>query len=123
MNDAGRRNGSVVPLLSDAIASLSLIQFLLRRESFAMFKFFSKGFDRVSGPSRRPDGLVIATALAALTLPLGGCGGVGSSTGEGTVDLSRAKEAAKSNPDINKAAAALGTNGMGDALKPKQGRR
>ena len=48
-------------------------------------------------------------ALAAIILPLGGCGGMGSSAGEGTVDLSRAKEAAQSNPDISKAAAIRGT--------------
>ena len=60
--------------------------------------------------------------MAALISAFGGCG-VGSSTGEGTVDLSHAKEAAKSNPDINKAAAVRGTDGMGDALKPKKGRR
>jgi hypothetical protein len=88
-----------------------------------MFECSLIGFDRVREPSRRAGRLIIATALAALVLPLGGCGGMGSSTGEGTVDLSQSKEAGTSNPEISKAAAARGTGGMGDVLKQKKGRK
>jgi hypothetical protein len=85
-----------------------------------MFKCSLIGFGRSRGPSGRPGRLVIATALASLILPLGGCGGLGSSTGEGTVDLSRAKEATKST-DTSKAALIRGKGVIGDAQK--KGRR
>ena len=67
---------------------------------------------------RRPHGpgrLTVATALAAMILPLGGC----STGGEGTVDISSAKAASyvNSNPDMAKAAAARAKGVTGAALK------
>ena len=73
-------------------------------------------------PSRRPGDFLAAIALAAFISPLGGCSGEGSG-GEGTVDISRAKEAAKTNPEAAKAAAARGAAVIGDAQKGKKGRK
>ena len=74
--------------------------------------------------SRRPARALAAIALAAFILPLAGCS-VDGSGGEGTVDISRAKAAASSNPDMAKAAAARGASGIGGAQKgaEKKGRR
>jgi hypothetical protein len=67
---------------------------------------------------RRPLGrLVVAVALAAVMYPFGGCSNGGSAAGEGTVDLSSAKEASRSNPEISKAAAVRGKAGIGDFQK------
>jgi hypothetical protein len=60
--------------------------------------------------------LLAVIALAAFLSPLGGCSGDGSS-GAGSVDVSQAKEAAKTNPDIAKAAAARGAGGLKAAQK------
>jgi hypothetical protein len=68
---------------------------------------------------RRAGQLFAAMLLAVLVIaPQGGCS-VGGSAGEGTVDLSQAKEAAKSNSDAAKAAAARGKGGLHDAQKRK----
>ena len=77
-------------------------------------------------PWRRTRHWIAASALAALVWALAGCTG-GESTGAGSVDLSRAKEAASSSPDVaaSPAAAARGGGGIGGAQKnpPKKGRR
>jgi hypothetical protein len=87
-----------------------------------MLKPFRIGFDRVCEESQRSGRLVVSMAMAAFLVPLGGCWVGGSSGGEGTVDISRAKEASLSNPDMSKAAAARGKGEVvGDALK--KGRR
>jgi hypothetical protein len=90
-------------------------------------RFFAIRVDWMSEAPRRPGSLLVALALAAFLSPLGGCSGDGSGAGEGTVDISRAKDAARSNPDLakSKAAAALGGGGIGDAQKgaQKKGRR
>ena len=72
------------------------------------------------GPLRRPGHIVLAMALAAFTSPLGGCSNGGSAGGEGTIDVSSARQAASSNPDIARAAAVRGKAGMADAQKTRR---
>ncbi len=71
-------------------------------------------------PLRRSVGLLAAVSLAALVLAVSGC----TDPGAGTVDIATAKDAAKTNPDMAKAAALRGAAGIGDAEKGgKKGRK
>ena len=82
-----------------------------------MHHWLASGFHWGRESGRRRGRLIALFALSAIVTPLLGCDVGGSATGEGTVDLSRAKESAASNPDIAKAAAARGKATIGDALK------
>src|SRR5262245_28304166 len=77
---------------------------------------FVVGADRIRGPSCQPGSLLVVIVLSAFISPLGGCSG-GGSGGAGSVDISHAKEAAKTNPEIAKAAAARGGGGLKAAQK------
>ena len=94
------------------------------RNAISMFRarLFVIGAGPACEPSRRQGRCLAAIALAAFISPLGGCSD-GSGGGDGSVDISKAKEAAKVNPDIAKAAAARG-GALGDVKKgsPKKGR-
>jgi hypothetical protein len=74
--------------------------------------------DRARGLSPSLGSSLAAIALAAFLMPLGGCSG-GGSEGAGSVDISKAKAAAETNPDIAKAAAARSKGRMGDFQKTK----
>jgi len=77
--------------------------------------------------ARKPSWLLgrvlVFLASTALLIPSGGCSGSlsGTSGDEGSFDLSSAKEAAKSNPDIAKAAGKFG--GGVDGAPKKKGTR
>jgi hypothetical protein len=88
-----------------------------KSKSMHAARLFMISGNRACEPSRRPGSFIAAIALAAFISPLGGCSGEGGGTGEGTVDISRAKEAAATNPDAAKAAAARNAAGLGDTLK------
>jgi hypothetical protein len=75
------------------------------------------GFDRACKSSSRPGRVVVAMILSALICPLAGCSFGGSASGEGTVDIARAKEATKSNPDLSKSPAARNKGGLGGVQK------
>jgi hypothetical protein len=68
--------------------------------------------------SRGPGRFVVAMALAVAILPLGGCWR--SAGGEGTVDISSAKSASKSNPHTAKAASARNKGGIAKAQKTRR---
>jgi hypothetical protein len=87
-------------------------------------RFFAIGVDRANKASIVRGRLLAVIAASAFMLPLGGCSGEGTGgTGEGTVDISHAKDAANTNPDMAKAAAARGAGGIGDTQKGgKKGR-
>jgi len=68
------------------------------------------------------DRLLAGLALLTLVGPLTGCSGslfTGTAGDEGTVDLSQSIEAAKTNPNIAKAAARRGAMIEGNAVKRK----
>jgi hypothetical protein len=75
-----------------------------------------QAFRRLRGLGR----LIVAMAMAAPILPLGGCWG--SAGGEGTVDIARAKGASYTNPnpDIAKAASARRKGVLGEAQKSRR---
>jgi hypothetical protein len=80
-------------------------------------------FARVCKRSSRPGRLVVALVLGVLAYPLTGCGFGGSASGEGSVDIARAKEAAKSNPGQFKGATNRERGGLGVAPQKPKGRR
>jgi hypothetical protein len=86
---------------------------------FTMIDRVWLGNDSLREPGRRPARLVAGTALAVFISALGGCSS-GSAVGEGTIDVSSAKAALGSNPNIAKAAAARGKAGMSDAQKTRR---
>jgi hypothetical protein len=97
-----------------------LVRMMAVCHSISMFsaRFCGRWADRLPERSRGTSRWLAAIALAALISPLCGCSDGGSGgTGAGTVDVSRAKEAASTNPDLAKAAAARGAGGIGDAQK------
>ena len=81
-------------------------------ETIATFAtgFFATRCESLVKPLRAVGRVLAAFALAALIVPLCGCSEEGGGTGAGTVDISQSKNAAKdaaaSNPEIAKAAAA-----------------
>ena len=89
--------------------------------SMSAASIFATGVDRPRRSSSRMARLLILVALAAMIAPLWGCGDGSGDTGAGTVNISAAKDAAKSNPESAKAAAARG-GGLGDAKQGKKGR-
>jgi hypothetical protein len=92
-------------------------------KAISMFatKYFAIAVDRTTRPSGGTRPLLVMVALAAMIAPLAGCGDGAGGTGGGTVDIASAKDKAKTNPDIAKAAAARGA-GVGDAKQGKKGR-
>ena len=92
-------------------------------KSISMFaaKLPATGVDRPGAPSHGAGRLLMVVALAAMLAPLWGCGDGEGGTGAGTVDISQAKNAAKdaaaSNPEIAKAAAARNRGTLGDTQK------
>jgi hypothetical protein len=94
---------------------------LCKSISMLAAKLSLTGVDRPRRPSHGTPRLLVLVALAAMIAPLWGCGDGAGGAGGGSVDISAAKDAAKINPEIAKAAAARGL-GVGDAKQGKKGR-